>query len=464
MKSKFGFTLAELLITMGIIGIVAAITIPIILSKLPDREEQLQKKVTFMVEDMAAQMANDDIMYPKNREYAKQGFKNTDPIKLEGLDSATHTYEGNKKFCELFAHKFTRINSNVDCSLPTDGGTHVTRTFNIGGEDVTLVRSVRSGDEIDWYLPVTDFQSGQAMVIADINTQDKGENCFPPKSDTCKKPDTFLYYIRSNGTVSMDEPAPVATSPYTLTVKKICIDPPAGGVAACGTVTLKDTNGNSIAGTSGTDTTTFSGLENNKQYILYTTTATDYYSNWVRKVPLTNPDGSIKKDGDGKIIYGTPQINQRAFKLTGYDLNTTVKVRYNKVSRVCITVDVNDCNADSPASCVDVSLAKYNNGSYIGQNGTPSVTAQSATWTANNTNRTLSTCDWLPGDYQVTVTGKGDYKLLPLQYVYEEDSDGNKLITYDSDGKPVTTSATIIQAVKLGSENVKFAVTVASEN
>jgi len=49
MKKIFGFTLAEVLITLGVIGVVAAITLPVIISKIQDRQNIVKWKKEFSV-------------------------------------------------------------------------------------------------------------------------------------------------------------------------------------------------------------------------------------------------------------------------------------------------------------------------------------------------------------------------------------------------------------------------------
>ena len=61
-KVKFGFTLAEVLITLGIIGIVAAMTIPTLISRKQKLEIETQLKETYSIIQQGLKMAeNDDL-------------------------------------------------------------------------------------------------------------------------------------------------------------------------------------------------------------------------------------------------------------------------------------------------------------------------------------------------------------------------------------------------------------------
>lgn len=59
-KAKFGFTLAEVLITLGIIGIVAAMTIPTLLTKLHNRHTESILKEDYSLLQQMMTSANDD--------------------------------------------------------------------------------------------------------------------------------------------------------------------------------------------------------------------------------------------------------------------------------------------------------------------------------------------------------------------------------------------------------------------
>lgn len=65
MKKRFGFTLAEVLITMGIIGVVAAISVPILTSDAKEKQYMTQFKKTFSMLTTAGvtSEAEDDFGY-----------------------------------------------------------------------------------------------------------------------------------------------------------------------------------------------------------------------------------------------------------------------------------------------------------------------------------------------------------------------------------------------------------------
>ncbi|MCM1338323.1 MAG: prepilin-type N-terminal cleavage/methylation domain-containing protein [Muribaculaceae bacterium] len=65
MRKGRGFTLAEVLITIGIIGIVAAITIPALMTKIQEHQTVTKLKETYSILSQAIKMAGEDVGYPE---------------------------------------------------------------------------------------------------------------------------------------------------------------------------------------------------------------------------------------------------------------------------------------------------------------------------------------------------------------------------------------------------------------
>ena len=138
-----GFTMMEILISLGIIGAMLLILIPAIQSAKPDENEALHKKATFVVELVINELSSDDYLYPNNGEYSS--LSNTDNVTYNGKN-----HGGATKFCTLFA---SRINKKP--------GTDVNCTA--GAVSVTSVEG------ISWYLPISDFRNGAETLLVDVN-------------------------------------------------------------------------------------------------------------------------------------------------------------------------------------------------------------------------------------------------------------------------------------------------------
>lgn len=65
MKIKNGFTLSEILITLGIVGIVAAMTIPNLINKIQEHRTVTKLKATYSILSQAIKLAGEEVGYPE---------------------------------------------------------------------------------------------------------------------------------------------------------------------------------------------------------------------------------------------------------------------------------------------------------------------------------------------------------------------------------------------------------------
>ncbi len=180
-----GFTLAEMLVTIGIISFVSVVMLSVLKNAKPNQELLMFKKAYSLTGRSVAELVNDEDFYPEKAE-GSQYFGNTDLITYKGKE-----YQGNTKFCELFAEKLN-LKSDTNCS---------DKTFKDGqlpdGQFTTA-------DGMVWILPITDFSSDSEYYSIYIDTNGKkGNNCFYDK-DTCEKPDRFTILVRQDGKIRLD--------------------------------------------------------------------------------------------------------------------------------------------------------------------------------------------------------------------------------------------------------------------
>ena len=174
---KSAFTMAEIIIVIAIVGFVCMALMSVIRTAMPDYITVMKRKCYQILEDKVTQMYYDDDLYVRG---TKRGFGNLQNIVHNGK-----TYGGNTKFCELFASTMNKW-----------GGTTCEE------DKMTF----KTADNVYWYLPVTDFSKGYAVVKFDVNGSKK-PNC-EYDAATCPKPDTFRYYVLGNGKISEHEPKP----------------------------------------------------------------------------------------------------------------------------------------------------------------------------------------------------------------------------------------------------------------
>lgn len=169
-KLNTGFTLAETLVTIGILSIIAAVTLPLINNIRPNQEQILLKKVYYLIGRNVTELVNDDDFYRDTGEDATAGFANTEAVKYHGstYGSDAGGDNGNKKFCELFAAKMN-VKDNISCDPNIDLASSMQKGKAPSGHFTTA-------DGMVWLMPISNFSNKQSIYI-DVNGE-KGPNCF----------------------------------------------------------------------------------------------------------------------------------------------------------------------------------------------------------------------------------------------------------------------------------------------
>lgn len=193
LKNKKGFTLAEVMVTLAVCGILASLLLPSIANVRPDKSKALFKKAYYIAERMVFELVNDDDFYPGQGEAI--GLDNTIVASYLG-----QTFEGQSKFCGLFARKVNTtdddaIHCDADHSVPTGNGTYKEPSF-------------MTTDGIAWYVPFSKFETsssnttGAQTIYVDVNNQ-KRPNC-KYNATTCKDPDIFEIKVLPDGKMFVD--------------------------------------------------------------------------------------------------------------------------------------------------------------------------------------------------------------------------------------------------------------------
>lgn len=172
---KRAFTLAEVLVTLCIVGVISAIIAPTLSGIMPDREKAKVIKAYNTLTNVTQEILNNPSYY----EFNENGF-------YRNISS--------KSFPELvYEH------------MNTDGA-YTGSTFNLNYTTV---------DGTYWMV------TGNTFTI-DINGTSKGSNCFYSPT-TCKKPDRFAFIIDpSSGEILGSDRLTMAylLNPYKLNDKK----------------------------------------------------------------------------------------------------------------------------------------------------------------------------------------------------------------------------------------------------
>ena len=352
------FTMAEVLITLGLIGVVAALSMPQIFKGLPRQDAEMERKITYTVEHTVANMFEDNTMYPKTSDDTKEGFMNTDEVFVGGK-----SYRGDTKFCKLLASKLNLVNLNeYDESYngkdETDVcGDNISDLWD-GRKDTAPYPIFITNDGAYWYVPATNFKEagkqGYAMITVDVNGNKNpncskfstGKKCEEAQKKAKEQPDRYsldryVYYVKYNGTVTRENPktANVNAREFEIRINVSTrksdnsLDSPTAG----GTVKMKDcgTNGSSC----GTDQ---SGTLSGNSYIF-------------RKLERNHIYKFIAKP-NGDNYTSTWNNNQKKIIISNQDITSSVTFREASKSNVELTVT--GCSESAPNDCGTVKLKR----------------------------------------------------------------------------------------------------------
>ena len=169
-NKKFAFTLVEMIITIGIIGIIVATLIPILHNIMPGKDKGLVRKSYYIVKNTINLLLNDPVLYPTDK-----------------------FLKGDSK--DAFITNFKSYLKTNDTLTATDE--HFATT----------------ADGMDWYQSGswTDTSDYGVILYVDINGADQTPNCTqytsnPSGYSVCPlsvKPDTYAFGIRYDGKISI---------------------------------------------------------------------------------------------------------------------------------------------------------------------------------------------------------------------------------------------------------------------
>lgn len=202
---KMGFTLSEVLIALTIIGVVAAISAPLVNNVIPDKNKAIVLKAHKTISDINSEILDDPTLYYRNNDsnpssaidiHDGEGFFST----LKTLDNKE--YKGSSKYFSILIDKISPKN----------------KTNNNNGTGTFL-----TSDGTYWDFKYLDF-------TIDVNGTSVPPNCSYNKT-SCKKPDRFNFKVDlTSGRVDANDPLTKAylKNPNKLNDRKKDFDAAAG--------------------------------------------------------------------------------------------------------------------------------------------------------------------------------------------------------------------------------------------
>lgn len=175
---KKGFSLAETLVAIFIIGILAIILIPIMTKDNPSKSKVIFRKSYNTLAQVVLNMINDDVNYPAAKfdtNGVPQGFNYTTATTNK---DASNTYN---KFCYFLSSQLNTV-GDVTCPLNDSTATTTTRIFTMpdgsvwyfkpGGNDTTT-----AGSQFPMPAATPPATYYATYVTIDIDGPYKGNNC-----------------------------------------------------------------------------------------------------------------------------------------------------------------------------------------------------------------------------------------------------------------------------------------------
>ena len=189
---KQGFTLAELLITLGIIGVAAALLVPNLGKVLPDRNKITVLNTAKVINEITTNLMNNDGLY-YNIDRCVGLACNATPKTAPYNDNK---YSGDSKYSRLL---ISNLNVNGDVNEEANASAFKFKTT----------------DGVFWTVTPTAITGG-ATIMIDVNGESKGKNC-SFNTSSCKKPDQYVFVVDQMGKLHPGDPL---TAAYTMNQTK----------------------------------------------------------------------------------------------------------------------------------------------------------------------------------------------------------------------------------------------------
>ena len=194
---KNGFTLAEVLITLGIIGVIAALVGPTISKVKPDENKIMYLKTYDALSSIISGLASNSSIFPvcdsDDNVMCSQYplFNLSMPLKAP---YNTNSFVGTNKLCRLLADNLSVQNENCSSSNYNSNS-----AFSTQDGKIWWVSTSRSFDHS------THKANYQTEINVDVNGQ-KAPNCMNSVDNNCSNPDRFRFLVSADGSITPADP------------------------------------------------------------------------------------------------------------------------------------------------------------------------------------------------------------------------------------------------------------------
>lgn len=194
MKKK-GYTLAEALVSMAIVGVLAALLLPLTNKFRPDSNKITYLKTYDSLVQILQEAASNTELYPLMRNvfngtisYTNAPFYNTAQV---NIGDNYVSGRGNSKLCTILAYSFGQENNAVCNGI---------RQYTDANFANNISFTTNQGVQFSIFSNISNVLGGFAFdtrIAIDVNGEDT-PNCMYA-AGSCDRPDRFLFYVSANG-------------------------------------------------------------------------------------------------------------------------------------------------------------------------------------------------------------------------------------------------------------------------
>lgn len=195
---KYGYTLAEALIAMTIIGVIAAVMLPMMNRFKPDTNKILFLKTYDAIVEITQSIASATDIYPilnGNINFESAPFKNM----MRYTDNDDGPHEGPSKYCTLLSYF---MGTTIPHACIQD---NQFRELPVANERPAFI--TRNNVHFWVYTFNVNNPGYRTNIYIDLNGRDNGPNCTGeianelPAGEVCSRPDSFMFAVQADGKV-----------------------------------------------------------------------------------------------------------------------------------------------------------------------------------------------------------------------------------------------------------------------
>lgn len=194
--NKKGYTLTEALVAMSIVGILAAVLMPLVNKMRPDPEKMAYLKFNQELVETINTVVSTPSLYPMLDENGVN-YRFAPLLNTVGIDDGNNNYGdiditgGSQKLCDILFLAFNGGTNNCNGNFVQNGQNNFAPSF-------------RTKNGMDIFI-TTDINPYRTDLYVDVNGG-SGQNCFWDDNDNCTKPDRFKFMIAADGRVFAADP------------------------------------------------------------------------------------------------------------------------------------------------------------------------------------------------------------------------------------------------------------------